>query len=145
MFRSAAPNGELARGRAAEPSASAPLPVLGAPRPLALDLSREGLIVRVRSALNGALSPAASESAAARPLPPGASTAFLERGAMLEAFSVAGDYASRAAVDAAARIPAAGARKAAGPLVPVPEAGTVPLWWAWFFLPLFVAAVRGIL
>jgi hypothetical protein len=143
MFRSAAPNGELARGRAAEPSAAAGLPVLGAPRPLALD--RAGLIVRVRSAPGAAIEPAAFPAAAPRPAVPGPSTAILERGAMLEAFSVAGDYAARAAAEAVSRPLAYGASRQSASLVPVPETTTAPLWWAWFFLPLFVAAVRGIL
>ncbi|MCM2304945.1 MAG: hypothetical protein NDJ72_09600, partial [Elusimicrobia bacterium] len=83
MFRSAAPNGELAGARAPASAAAVPLPVLGAPRPLALDLSPSGLIVRVRSALGGALASAPSAESAPRPAVPGPSTALLERGAML--------------------------------------------------------------
>ena len=144
MFRSAAPNGRLP-GAPAEASASAvPLPVLGAPRPLALDLSRSGLVVRVRSALEGAMASAPSAASAARLAQPGPSTALLERGAMLEAFSVARAFAESVP---GARTPAADPRAAslAAPLAPAAQPSPVPLWWAWFLLPLFVAAIRGIL
>ena len=142
MFRSAAPNGDLARGRSSAASSAVPLPVLGAPSPLALD--RAGLIVRVRSAFGGGAAPAAAAAGPERPAVPGPSTALLERGAMLEAFSVAGDLAARAAADAASR-PSSPSSREGSSFVPVPETTTAPLWWAWFFLPLFVAAVRGIL
>lgn len=143
FYRSASPNGDLAKsGAPASPTAAA-LPVLGAPRPLAIDLSGAGLIVRVRSALSGALSPAPSAPAPARHFEPGPSTALLERGAMLEAFAVADDHAARSAAEA--RLQAAGAPRAAAASVPAPSPAAVPLWWAWFLLPLFVAAVRGIL
>lgn len=144
MFRSAAPNGRLP-GAPAEAAASAvPLPVLGAPRPLALDLSRSGLVVRVRSALEGALSSETSAASPARLAAPGPSTALLERGAMLEAFSVARAFAESVP---GARTLAARSRAAspAAPLAPAAEPAAVPLWWAWLLLPLFVAAVRGIL
>lgn len=133
MFRSAAPNGELAGAAGAVGPAAAALPVLGAPRPLSLDLSRAPLIVRVRSALEGAIASAPSTASAPRLVPPGPSTALLERGAMLEAFSVARAFTET--------VP--GARTfAARPRAAEPAA---PLWWAWFLLPLFVAAIRGIL
>ncbi|MBI2384989.1 MAG: hypothetical protein HYV14_03135 [Elusimicrobia bacterium] len=144
MFRSAAPNGRLP-GASTEASASAvPLPVLGAPRPLALELSPSGLVVRVRSALEGAMASAPSAASAPRPIPPGPSTAFLERGAMLEAFSVARAFAESVP---GARTLAARSRAAspAAPLAPAAQPAPVPLWWAWFLLPLFVAAIRGIL
>lgn len=141
FFRSASPNGELPASKTAVPA----LP--SAPRPLALDLSRSGLIVRVRSALSGVLAPAQSAaSSAPRLAAPGPSTALIERGAMLEAFSVAGDYAARAAAQSvsAARPLTAGALRTAVPFVPVPVSSTPPLWWAWFVLPLLAAAFRGL-
>lgn len=139
-FGASAPNGELAA------SAAAPmLPGPGAPRPLALDLSGAGLIVRVRAALGVAAAPARI-AAAERPLAVGPSTALLERGAMLEAFSVAGFAAARSADPAASALQAAyEAARTPRKSVPVPETSQAPLWWAWFFLPLFVAAARGVL
>lgn len=139
FFRSASPNGELSASAGA-----AALPVLGAPRPLSLDLSRSGLIVRVRAALNGVIAPAQSEAAVARLAAPGSSTALLERGAMLEAFSVASNYADSSPVAQSLK---AGASRAAAPFAPpAPASGlsTLPLWWAWFALPLFAAAIRSI-
>jgi hypothetical protein len=64
---------------------------------------------------------------------------------MLEAFSVAGDYAK--SVPSVQALTAGAARHAApaAPLLPSSEPATVPLWWAWLVLPLFVAAIRGIL
>ncbi|MBI2787559.1 MAG: hypothetical protein HYX59_02650 [Elusimicrobia bacterium] len=144
MFRSAAPNGRLP-GAPAEASASAvPLPVLGAPRPLAIDRSPSDLVVRVRTALEGAMTSAPSAAASPRLAPPGPSTALLERGAMLEAFSVARAFAETVP---GARTLAARSRSAspAAPLAPAAEPAPVPLWWAWLLLPLFVAAIRGIL
>jgi hypothetical protein len=140
FFRSASPNGVLSAS-----AGDAVLPVLGAPRPLALDLSRSGLIVRVRAALNGVIAPAQSEPAVARLAAPGSSTVLLERGAMLEAFSVASNYAD--SLPAAQSLKAGGSRAAAPFAPPAPASGlsTVPLWWAWFALPLFAAAIRGIL
>ncbi|MCR4295005.1 MAG: hypothetical protein NUW21_05680 [Elusimicrobia bacterium] len=143
FYRSASPNGDLAKAGASASPVAAALPVLGAPRPLAIDLSGAGLIVRVRSALGGALAAAPSAPGPARPFAPGPSTALLERGAMLEAFAVAGDHAARSAAEA--RLQAAGAPRSAAASVPAPSPAAVPLWWAWFLLPLFVAAVRGIL
>ncbi len=143
FYRSASPNGDLSKAGGAAPSAAAALPVLGFPRPLAIDLSGSGLIVRVRSALGGALAAAPPTAAPSRVFTPGPSTALLERGAMLEAFAVAGDYAARSAAEA--RLQAPGAARAAAASVPAPSPAAVPLWWAWFLLPLFVAAVRGIL
>jgi len=144
MFRSAAPNGRLPGAPAEAPASAVPLPVLGAPRPLALDRSPSGLVVRVRSALEGTLASAPSAASAARLAPPGPSTALLERGAMLEAFSVARAFAESVP---GARTLAERSRAAspAAPLAPAVEPAPVPLWWAWFLLPLFVAAVRGIL
>lgn len=146
FYRSASPNGDLAKSAASAFPAAAALPrsILGAPRPLAIDLSGSGLIVRVRSALGGALSPAPSASAPARPFAPGPSTALLERGALLEAFAVAGDYAARSAAEARLQA-ASGVPRAAAASMPAPAPAAVPLWWAWFLLPLFIAAVRGIL
>lgn len=144
FYRSASPNGDLAKSAAAASPAAAALPVLGAPRPLAIDLSGAGLIVRVRSALGGALSPAPAASVPARHFAPSPSTALLERGAMFEAFAVAGELAARSAAEA--RLQAAGGfPRTAAASVPAPTPAAVPLWWAWFLLPLFVAAVRGIL
>lgn len=143
FYRSASPNGDLAKSAASASPAAAALPVLGFPRPLAIDLSGSGLIVRVRSALGGALAPAPEAAAPSRPLYPGPSTALLERGAMLEAFAVAGEHAARTAAESPPRT--AGALNSAPSFVPAPAAATVPLWWALFLLPLFVAAVRGIL
>jgi hypothetical protein len=143
FFGSAAPNGEIAAFTGAP--GAAVLSVPGAPRPLALDLSSSGLIVRVRSALNGVLSPASAELPAPRMAPPGASTSLLERGGMLEAFSVAGAYADSVS---AARPLAEAVSRAAKTAPPAPssdEAASAPLWWAWLVLPLFVAAVRGVL
>jgi len=144
FFRSAAPNGDLSV------SAGAPgVAVLGVPRPLALDLSRSGLIVRVRSVLNGTLSAPAQSAAPAAELPaPGPSTALLERGAMLEAFSVARAYADGEVAQPLASPPSAGGLVAAArnaPLAPAPESSPAPLWWALFVLPLLAAAFRGIL
>lgn len=139
-FGTVAPNGDLAAS-----AGSALLPVLGAPRPLALDLSRSGLIVRVRSALNGVMaSPAQATVASVRLASPQPSTALIERGAMLEAFTVANAYADSVAV---VRPLAAGALQTARftPPSPASESSPAPLWWAWFALPLFVAAIRGIL
>lgn len=140
-FGSIAPNGDLPAS-----AGSAVLPVLGAPRPLALDLSRSGLIVRVRSALGGMMtSPAQTAVAIPRIAVPGPSTALIERGAMLEAFSVADSYAE--SLSTVRPLTAAVLRTAARAAPPSPASGSTqaPLWWAWFILPLFVAAVRGIL
>ncbi|MDD5303310.1 MAG: hypothetical protein PHS14_09395 [Elusimicrobia bacterium] len=138
FYGSVAPNGDLAALGAAGTAVPA------APHPLALDLSRSGLIVRVRSALNGAAAPAAPAASAAKLAAPGASTVLLERGAMLEAFSVARAYADSLS---AARPLTAGVLKAApaAPPAPASEPAPVSLWWAWFALPLFAAAIRGIL
>ena len=140
-FGSIAPNGELPAS-----AGSAVLPVLGAPRPLALDLSRSGLIVHVRSALGGVMSAPAQEAVALPRLSvPGPSTALIERGAMFEAFSVANSYAGTLAV---VRPLTAGVLRTASrtaPPSPTSESSQAPLWWAWLFLPLFVAAIRGIL
>lgn len=143
FFRSASPNGNLSATAGAAGTA-----FLGVPRPLALDLSPSGLIVRVRSALNGAIvtAPAAAASA---PLPaPGPSTALLERGGMLEAFSVARAHAESAVAQSISSVkaPRSGASRAATPFAPAPVSRSAPsLWWALLALPLFVAAVRGIL
>lgn len=145
LYRTASPNGDLAKTAAAASRPGAALPVLGAPRPLAIDLSGSGLIVRVRSALGAALGPAPSSAEPASRFAPGPSTALLERGALLEAFAVAEDYAVRSAAqsrlqaDGAPRVPVA----FSAPVVASPAA--VPLWWALFLLPLFVVAIRGIL
>lgn len=145
MFRSAAPNGRLPGAPADAPAAAVPLPVLGAPRPLAIDLSPSGLVVRVRSALQGgAIVSAPSAAAAPRLAAPGPSTALLERGAMLEAFSVARAFAE-SVPGARTLAPRSRAASPAAPLAPAAEPAAVPLWWAWLLLPLFVAAVRGIL
>lgn len=141
QYGAVAPNGDLSSS-----AGSAVLPVLGAPRPLSLDLSRSGLIVRVRSALGGVMNVPAQEAV---PLPrlaaPGPSTALLERGAMFEAFSVANTYADTLSI---VRPLTAGVLHTASRAVPpAPAAGSsqAPLWWAWFILPLFVVAIRGIL
>lgn len=141
FYRSAAPNGELA-----VPAAAAVLPFPGAPRPLALDLSGSGLIVRVRAALSGAAAPAPAALPLGLPAP-GPSTALLERGGLLEAFSVAGDYAERSAAPsfAASRTAEDGVRRASAPLSPASEPAPLSLWWAWLALPLFVAAARRVL
>lgn len=142
-YGAVAPNGDLAAS-----AGSAALSFPGAPRQLALDLSRSGLVVRVRSALNGVLAPAQADIPLPKLASPGPSTALLERGAMLEAFSVAGDYAAHTAGEAVAGPLASGVSRAAGrfaPLSPVTESAPAPLWWALFALPLFVAAIRGIL
>ncbi|MDP3542181.1 MAG: hypothetical protein Q8T11_06875 [Elusimicrobiota bacterium] len=144
FYRSASPNGDLARAGAAASPAAAALPVLGVPRPLAIDLSGSGLIVRVRSALGGALLSAPAAPQPVSRLAPGPSTAWIERGAMLEAFAVAGEYAARSAAEARLQAPGT-PRPAVSAAVPASAPVTVPLWWAWFLLPLFVAAVRGIL
>ncbi len=140
-YGAVAPNGDLPAS-----AGSAALPVLGAPRPLALDLSRSGLIVRVRSALGGVMSAPAQESVALPRLAvPGPSTALIERGAMLEAFSVANAYADTLSV---VRPLTAGVLRTAPravPPSPVTDLSQAPLWWAWLILPLFVAAIRGIL
>ncbi len=142
FFGAVAPNGDMSAS-----AGSAVVPFPSAPRPLALDLSRSGLIVRVRSALNGVIAPAQSDISVARLAARGSSTALLERGAMLEAFSVSGDYAARTTVDVVARPAAAGVLRAARsvPFAPLSESAPAPLWWAWFALPLFVAAIRQIL
>ncbi len=142
FLRSAAPNGDLAASLGAPRAALLEFP--GAP-PLALDLSRSGLIVRVRSALHGVISPAGSEALAAKLVLPGASTAWLERGAMLEAFSVAHAYADGVAAQSAAAVQPRAAvvsRVAASavPPAPVSKSSPAPLWWAWLALPLLAAA-----
>ena len=115
-----------------------------APLSLSLDRSHSGLIVRVRSALSGALSPVRPAPAAAKIAVPGPSTALLERGGMLEAFSVAGAYSDSVAAAKALTIGISQHAHASVP--PVPGADfTPPLWWAVFVLPLFAAAIRGIL
>ena len=122
------------------PRARAPV-LSGAPKPLALDLSPSGLIVRVRSVLGGALgSEAPAAPAAALPIP-GPSTALLERGAMLEAFSVAHAYADSLASGRNARD---GGVAAASHAPPAPGSAPVQLalWWAWLALPLLLAAIR---
>lgn len=140
-YGAVAPNGDLPAS-----AGSAVLPVLGAPRPLALDLSRSGLIVRVRSALGGVMSAPAQEAVALPRLSvPGPSTALIERGAMLEAFSVANSYAGTLSVVRPLKAGVLGTASRAAPPAPAADAAQAPLWWAWLFLPLFVAAIRGIL
>lgn len=143
FFRSAAPNGNLSA-----PAGAAGTAVFGFPRPLALDLSPSGLIVRVRSALSGVID-SAPASGSVSPLPtPGPSTALLERGGMLEAFSVARAHAESAVAQSISVVksPRAGAPRAATPFAPSPVSRSAPsLWWALLALPLFVAGVRGIL
>lgn len=142
MYRSAAPNGALLPGA---PEAAVPAP--GAPRQLSMDLSgTPSLIVRFRAALNGAAASVRPEAPAPAPRVPGPSTALLERGAMLEAFSTAGNIAARSADPAVSALQAAyDAARAPRREVPAPVTQTAPLWWAWLFLPLFVAAARGVL
>ncbi|UPT72991.1 MAG: hypothetical protein M0D55_13925 [Elusimicrobiota bacterium] len=125
-FRSASPNGELRPGAGA-----AALPGPSAPRPLALDLSGSGLVVRVRAALGAAL-PAASV-AAERPVPPAAaapSTALLERGGLLEAFSTAraasGSDPLAGPSAAAAPPPSPGRERTPSPRRPRPRARRFP-------------------
>lgn len=142
FFRSASPNGALTRAGAAAPPSPAAMPVLGAPRPIAIESSPSGLILRVRSILSGTASPAAAAPRLVPVVLPNPSTALLERGGLLEAFSVADQHAARGltplrgghAPEAAARIVR----------VPSPRPVTAPLWWAWFTLPLFFAAIRGL-
>ena len=150
LFGAAAPNGDAAAQ--AGVAAFGPLPT--APRPLALDLSRTGLIVRVRSALSGVFfAPPKSSVKAVVPgfAAPGPSTALLERGGMLEAFSVARVYAEGvsgktpvAALDAPSAAALAPAPARVVPLSPASEPAPAPLWWAWFALPLFIAAFRAL-
>lgn len=139
FFRSASPNGKLSASAGA-----AVFPVLGAPRPLALDLSRSGLIVRVRAALNGVISPAPPEAAVARLAAPGPSTGLLERGAMLEAFSVSSNYANSIPIGQSLKAGASRAAVPFAPSAPASDLSAVPLWWAWLALPLFAAAIRSI-
>jgi len=137
FFRSASPNGELSASAGAAGAA-----VLGFPRPLSLDLSGSGLIVRVRAALGVAAAPEPAAALAGRLDSPGPSTALLERGGLLEAFSVAQVYAESAP---GLQTPAVRAASSAALLTPVAEPASAPLWWALFLLPLFAAAIRGIL
>ncbi len=146
-FRSAAPNGVLTPGPAEVLPVAGALAAPGAPSPLALDLSRSGLIVRVRSAVNEALSFAPAAAPLPAPVTPGPSTALLERGAMLEAFSVSRAYAEAAPL--AARETVSRVSRAASSSVPFapensPIAVTLSLWWAWLVLPFAALAFRGL-
>lgn len=145
-FGAAAPNGELSAPESMNPAAVFSVP--GAPRPLAIDLSRSGLVVRVRSALNGVmgLSSPASFSAPALGLP-APSTALLERGGMLEAFSVSRAYADGAALKPASEASSdRTAKRGNSGVFGLEPSGssTASLWWAWLILPLFIAAFRGL-
>ena len=142
FFRSASPNGErIASG----PGAGAAVLLQPAPpRPLALDLSRSGLIVRVRAAL-GSVLPSASTPELHSRLPT-ASTALLERGAMLEAFSAAHAYSGFDVGDGFAGARVKNTATASAP--PVPSKKTAPsstLWWALLVLPLLAAVLRRVL
>jgi hypothetical protein len=119
--------------------------VPGAPNPLALDLSGSGLIVRVRSALNGVLSSPAAESPALHPLPAAsASTALLERGGMLEAFSAVDAYAGAEPGSALAKAQARSSRSRSVPGFSTERRATgAPVWLALLFLPLLAAAYRA--
>lgn len=143
-FRSAAPNGVLTPGPAERLPVAGAVAAPGAPSPLALDLSRSGLIVRVRSAVNEALSFTPAAAPLPAPAPPGPSTALLERGAMLEAFSVSRAYAEvpLAARETGSRV----SRAASVPFAPEnsPIAVTLSLWWAWLVLPFAALAFRGL-
>lgn len=144
FFRSASPNGTLGAS-----AGSRGFGAFGMPKPLALDLSATGLIVRVRSALGSAMSAAsfaAPQQGAVAPVP-GPSTAMLERGGMLEAFATAQTHAASAAPSASASVETPSASRRIS--VPAPINSTpssVPsLWWALLTLPLFVAAVRRVI
>ncbi len=143
FFHSAAPNGALGASGGSQASGA-----FGMPKPLALDLSATGLIVRVRSAINSAMgdAPVASQPGMFAPAP-GPSTSLLERGGMLEAFSVARLHAegvaSGAFLDAPAPRPV---HRAAPPFSSSESSPSVPsLWWALLVLPLFVAAARRVI
>ena len=147
----AGPNGDRAFWRggllnnAAGLAASAGAPAIAVVPSLALDLSQSGLIVRVRSALNEVLSapaPAPSSEASARLAAPGPSTALLERGAMLEAFSVARAYADSVPAVRSSEVGAPRQAAPASPLAPISESSAPSLWWAWLLLPFLIAALR---
>lgn len=144
FFHSAAPNGTLGASAGLAPSFA-----FGVPKPLALDLSATGLIVRVRSALNAAMG-AASFSPEPSPIVsiPGPSTALLERGGMLEAFSTAQTHAASAASSASASVVTPSVSRRI--FVPAPSSSSSPssvpsLWWTLLSLPLFVAAIRRVI
>jgi hypothetical protein len=136
----AAPNGELMGSPGASGTAVPAFPAV--PNPLILDRSVSGLIVRVRSALSGAFASPAAIPARHNVAAPRPSTALLERGAMLEAFSVADAHADGADI----RSPFASLTSARGPRLappsPISGSAPMPLWWAWLIAPLFVGAVR---
>ncbi len=108
-----------------------------APRPLALDLSGSGLIVRVRSALG---SFAGSETPAAlAPVLPAASapssTAFLERGGLLEAMSTSELHAGVSPTSPAF----AGKSVPAAPAAPSSPLRRAASWWPLLLLPILAA------
>lgn len=144
-FGAVAPNGELAPA-----SAAAGLPGPSAPRPLALDLSGSGLVVRVRSALSSALPSAFAPEPPAAALPVTTpSTALLERGGLLEAFSVAraASVSEPAGAPGSGLVPYAASRSAPrpAPLAPSPAPVLPSAWWALLALPLLLLAGRSIL
>lgn len=141
FFRSASPNGE-ALASVNGPASSPP----GAPSPLALDLSRSGLVVRVRSALGSVLPAPAAEEVAARLPAAAASTALLERGGMLEAFSAVDAYAGAEPGSGLTASSFAQAREKNA--IPSPRKTAVPSpspWLALLAVPLLVAAARRLM
>ncbi len=148
-FGATSPNGDPSVTATPGLHGSAVLSIPLAPRPLSLDLSGSGLIVRVRAALNGVIGLSAPSSSSLPPLTtPGPSTALLERGGMLEAFSVARAYADGGSPSVVVKdaSPGFAAKSAKGFSRGLDAEGpsTAPLWWAWLILPLFVAAFRGL-
>lgn len=148
IFGAASANGGLAasRGPASGPGwTSSP----SAPRPLALDLSGSGLIVRVRSALESVIAPAPSAAALPAAAVPGPSTAWIERGAMLEAFSVSRAYAKSVAEARFDAFPDRGLTRENAPSTrPWTAAAEKPaaasLWWAWLIAPFLAAAFKSL-
>lgn len=121
----------------------------GASRPFMLGLTREGLSVRVRSALDAVLGPASSkanfepvlqEDRPLRVIADGGPTAWLERGALFEAVSVADAHAAWGG----AVVSAAHAGVVASPFEPFSAPADFRLWWMWAAaLPLLLAVLRS--
>ncbi|MBI3289634.1 MAG: hypothetical protein HYZ74_08975, partial [Elusimicrobia bacterium] len=134
----------LPRELASEPASATALPALApsVPRPLALDLSGSGLIVRVRSALGSALlgaTPAGRAVAPPRLEGVARPTTLLERGGLLEAVAVAEAYAE------SEMTPAAAAPESGAPRRREAQPAAASVWWAWTALSLLLVAARSIL